>query len=297
MRLQQLQMLQYIAESGSLRAAADRMHVSQPALTKALRQLEEEFGAALVTRSGRGARLAPAGELLAARGAVALRELDRAREEVAWHVKGTHASMSVGVSPAAAAVLLPSVLDRFMARWPAARIRLIDTLYPRAFTQLRGGEIDLAIGPLPAGDASHDIRVQALFSSALVVTARKGHVLQRARQLSQLAQAKWLLTGPAGGPGDPALLDFGTPGVTGPMTPLVCESFSTLLTLVRDSNYLAVMPEGFFNCHGPPMDLVRLPIRDPLPVTPVYVMWRADVPLTVPAQRLLDAFMEEARKI
>jgi DNA-binding transcriptional LysR family regulator len=67
-RLQQLQLLIAIASGGSLRAAAEAMHVSQPGLTKALRQLEEEFGTELVLRTPKGARLAPAGELVAARG-------------------------------------------------------------------------------------------------------------------------------------------------------------------------------------------------------------------------------------
>ena len=297
MRLQQLQLLQHIAEIGSLRAAAERMHVSQPALTKALRHLEDEFGTTLVTRSPRGARLSAAGELLSARAGVALRELDRAREEVAWHVERTHGSVALGVSPAAAAMLVPATLDRFLARWPTARVRLLDTLYPRAFSQLRAGEIDLAIGPLPSGEGSRDIRVLPLFASPLVVTARKGHRLQCARRLAALAEARWLLTGPAGGPGDPALLDLGAKSGADTPATLVCESFSTLLALMREGDYLAVMPQGFFDFYGPPMNLVRLPIRDPLPITPVYAMWRAEAPLTVLAQRLLDAFAQEASEI
>ena len=58
---------------------------------------------------------------------------------------------------------------------------------------------------------------------------------------------------------------------------------------------MAVMPRGFFDFYGAPLGLVRLPIRDLLPVLPVYAMWRADAPLTLPAQRLLEAFVEEAR--
>ena len=82
MRLMHLQLLRAIAQTGSLRAAAEAMHLSQPALTKALRQLEMEFGAALVVRSSRGARLAPAGELLAARADVQRAVRERTRENL-----------------------------------------------------------------------------------------------------------------------------------------------------------------------------------------------------------------------
>ena len=85
MRLQQLQLLLTLARTGSMRASAEAMNVTQPALTKALKQLEEEFGATLVLRSPKGVRLAPAGEMLAARAATVVREIERARE--VWRKK------------------------------------------------------------------------------------------------------------------------------------------------------------------------------------------------------------------
>jgi LysR family transcriptional regulator, regulator of abg operon len=75
MRLQHLQLIVALAEMGSLRAAASRLNVTQPALTKALRQLEDEFAAPLVHRTPKGVRLTPAGELLAARAASVAREI------------------------------------------------------------------------------------------------------------------------------------------------------------------------------------------------------------------------------
>lgn len=98
MRLQHLQLLLTLAQTGSLRVPAQVLNVTQPALTKALKQLEEEFGTALVVRSPKGVRLAPAGELLAARAATVLRELDRAREEVGWFARNERSAVAVGVS-------------------------------------------------------------------------------------------------------------------------------------------------------------------------------------------------------
>jgi len=56
-----------------------------------------------------------------------------------------------------------------------------------------------------------------------------------------------------------------------------------------------VVPEGFFQRHGPAMNLVALPIADDLPATTIHLVARADAPLTVPAQRLYEAFEQEAR--
>ena len=150
MRLQQLQLLLTLARTGSMRASAEAMNVTQPALTKALKQLEEEFGATLVLRSPKGVRLAPAGEMLAARAATVVREIERAREEMAALTHQTHTTLSVGVSPAAALVLAPNTIAAFQSRWPQVRIHLVDALYPKMLEQLRSGELDLALGPLPA---------------------------------------------------------------------------------------------------------------------------------------------------
>lgn len=296
MRLQHLHLLLAIAESGSLRASAQSLNVTQPALTKALRQLEEEFGTPLVLRSSRGARLAPAGELLAARAATVVRELDRAREEVAWHTRHDSARVSVGLSPAAAILLAPGASARFAVRWPKVRLRLVDALYPRALAQLRAGELDFSIGPLPVEGSGRDIAVQPLFDSQHVIVARRGHPLAQARQLADLVGAAWVLTGPRGGPGDPVSLGFGTLGLQAPDVRLECESFSALLALLPTRDMIGIVPRGFFERYAARIGLIELPIADPLPTTTIHAMSRADVPLTVPARRLLDAFVQEARE-
>ena len=297
MRLQHLHLLLTIVQTGSLRASALALNVTQPALTKALRQLEEEFGASLVLRTPKGVRLTPAGELLAARAGTVVRELARAREEVAWHTQHADASVTVGVSPAAAILLAPGTVARFGARWPQVRVRVVDSLYPRVLAQVRSGELDLAVGPLPPEGVGRDLVVQPLFDSQHVIAARRGHPLGQCTQLAELADAAWVLTGPAGGPGDPAHLHFEARGLRAPKVQLECESFSTLLALMPALDVVGVMPRGFFERYGPRIDLVALPIEDVLPATTIHVLSRADGPLTLPAQRLLDAFVQEARDL
>jgi len=295
MRIQQLRLLLTIAETGSLRASAQALALTQPALTKSLRLLEDELGAPLVVRTPHGARLAPAGEILAARAAAALRELDRAREEVAAWSGGTGARVTVGLSPVAAALLAPGAVARLAARWPQVQVRLIDTLYPRAFALVRSGEVDFAIGPVPGERIDRDLALRRMFDSRAVIVVRRGHPLARARRLAALVDARWVLTGPAGGPGDPAALGFEALGLGAPRPWLACDSFSTVLAMVGGLDVVCVMPQRYFDRHGAGLDLVRLPIADPLPDSTIHAASRADAPLTLAAQRLLDAFAEEAK--
>lgn len=297
MRLQHLQLVLTLARTGSLRASAQALNVTQPALTKALKQLEEEFGTALVVRTPKGVRLAPAGELLAARAATVLREVERAREEVAWFARSERTTVTVGVSPAAALLLVPGALARFQARWPAVTVRLSDALYPKAQERLRSGELDMALGPLPAAGPGHDLRAVELLHSASVIVTQRGHPLRRARHLRDLAGARWVLTGPRLGPGDPTHLGFERLGMAPPLVALECDSFSILLALLPTMAALAVVPRHFFETHGPRMGLVALDIAEPLPPTVIHLTTRAEGPLTLPTQRLRDAFEHEARDV
>ncbi len=294
MRLQQLQLLLTLARTGSMRASAAAMNVTQPALTKALRQLEDEFGATLVVRSPKGVRLAPAGEMLAARAATVVRELERAREELSALTRHTQTTLSVGVSPAAALMLAANTVCAFRSRWPEVRIRLVDALYPRSLEQLRSGELDLALGPLPPAGIGRDLQARALMDSPSVIVAKKDHPLSRVRMLDELVGAQWLLSGPRLGPGDPVHLGFAQRGLADPQVVVECDSFSTLLAVLPGMNTLAIVPARFFEVHGPRMGLVALALQEQLPATTIHIFSRADAPLSLPAQRLVDTFLQEA---
>lgn len=295
MRLQHLHLLLALEETGTLRAAAEKLNVTQPALSKSLRQLEDEYGTALVYRSAKGARLTPAGELIAARAATIVRELTRAHEDVAWHMRHTTALVTLGVSPAVAILLAPGAIARFRSRWPQIRLRIRDALYPQALRQLRTGELDLALGPLPVDGIGPDLVAQPLFDSQDVIVARRDHPLADAQRLADLTGAAWVLTGPVGGPGDPARLDFEALGLATPRVYLECESFSTLLGMMPQLDMVGIMPQWFLDRHGPRSNLVALPIQDPLPNTTIHAVARTDAPLTVPTRHVLEAFIQEAR--
>lgn len=294
MRLQQLQLLLSIAQTGSLRASAEALHVTQPALSKALKQLEDEFGTTLVQRGPRGVRLGPAGELLAVRAASVLREIERAREEVAALSGHLIGQISVGLSPAAAMLIAPRALARFAARWPDVQIRVVDALFPRSIAQVRAGELDLAVGPVPAGAITSEVMVRPLFEYRHVIVTRGSHPHAGTRRLAQLADSSWVRMGPPGGPGDPNRSEFAALGLSNPRVQMQCESFSTLLSLMPNIDMIGIMPQGFYEHYGRLQGLVALPLIDQLAPITVCAAWRADRPLTPQTQRMLDALISES---
>lgn len=297
MRLEQLQLILTLLTTGSLRAAAEKMHVTAPALTKALQHLEEEFGTALVSRSAKGVRLTRAGELLAARASIALREIDRAKEEVNWHMQHGNATLTIAASPAAAFHVLPGAVSRLRSRWPHIHIRVLEVIHPKSLTILRAGEVDLCVGPLPPDGVGRDLTRQSLFNVQLAVIARAGHPMAAARTLRELEGGEWINTGSPGGPGDPIHLHFENLGLAPPQLALSCESFTTLLAMLPSTDAMALVPESFFTIYGQRLGLACLPVQDPLPRITVWATWRSDAPLTTPATFLLDALELEAREM
>lgn len=297
MRLQQLELIITLAETGSLRAAAQALHVTQPALTKSLRQLEQEFATPLVIRTAQGVRLTPAGEVVRARAASAMREIEHAREEVAWHTRQGSARVAVSLSPAAAMLLMPGALARLRTRWPQARAALVDALYPRSLTMVRSGEVDLAVGPLLGGSVDRDLHAQPLFEGQTALVVRADSVHAQARCLADLIGARWVLAGPVDGPGDPRRLDFGGTTVAAPTITLECDSYSSLLAVLPSMDAVAVVPLAFQERYAALVGLVKIEVREALPRVRLYAVWRAGTPLSEPAGALLDALEQEAQAL
>src|SRR5205085_10933791 len=106
-----------VHECGSLRAAAEQLHMSQPALTLAIQQLESELGCQLLVRSKRGVSLTPFGLALLPRAGLIVSESVRAQQDMAQMRGDWGGRVRLASSPAMALVVLPHALRPFMAKY------------------------------------------------------------------------------------------------------------------------------------------------------------------------------------
>ena len=125
-RLNQIRDFIAVAEAGSMRAAARRLALSQPAVTKSIRQLEMELGGVLLARGVRGVRPTELGNAFLARARAITLELSRAREEIDQLRGGRAGRLAVGCAPGPALGLLPGALPRLRRRWREATLFVID---------------------------------------------------------------------------------------------------------------------------------------------------------------------------
>ncbi|MBA2965533.1 MULTISPECIES: LysR substrate-binding domain-containing protein [Ramlibacter] len=138
-----------VAENASFRKAADQLHLSLPAVSMQVKQLEEQLGVALFQRTTRRVDLTREGEQLLISARKAMAELDGglARIQQAAHV--LHGHLAFACVPTVAATRLPPILTRFAAQYPGITLHVRELTHAGLLEAVRRREVDFGIGPVP----------------------------------------------------------------------------------------------------------------------------------------------------
>jgi DNA-binding transcriptional LysR family regulator len=199
MNLRQLEYFVAIAEVGSVTRAAERLFVSQPALSQQIRALERELGGALLERLPQGVRLTAAGQSLLAEAHATLRHAERGRHAVRSALELEAAQLEIAVATSTAAGILPSVLRTWQLEHPRIEISLLEFPHRRALDDAcRDGAGDIAIGAPPA---SWPGSLEHLGWEEFMVVLPAGDPLleRRSVRLDALARRRWVHFTPAHG--------------------------------------------------------------------------------------------------
>src|SRR6476469_5035960 len=176
----ELRLIRYfvaVAEEGNFTRAAERLHIAQPPLSVAVRQLEEQLGVALLDRSSRRVRLTAAGEQLLEQGRELLAHADTVVGDVQAVERSPSGLLRAGLSPAARFDLVPALLGRWSTAAPGVMLHTGEDTTGALLRDVRQGRLDLAITFCPpdlAGLASTILR-----DEPAVVHVRDEHPLAR----------------------------------------------------------------------------------------------------------------------
>lgn len=197
--LGQLRTFLTVAETGSVRAAAERLVVTQPAVSSALGALAAEVGVALVARDGRGLRLTPAGTAFADYARQALGLLDQAVNAAAGHDHPERGRLRLAAVTTAGERIVPRLLASFRQRYPEAGVVLEVGNRRRVWDLLANRQVDLAIGGrAPAGRPLESLATRPNLL-VVVAAAAPGEPPVRHVGIDELARATWLLREPGSG--------------------------------------------------------------------------------------------------
>jgi len=208
--LNQVRTFLEVAEAGSVRLAAERLVISQPAVSSALAGLQRTVGSPLVERDGRGVRLTPAGERLAVYGRRIFALLDEAVAETRAAANPLSRRLSLAAVPTAAEQLLPELLSGFQADLAPVDLELEVANKDQVWERLAHWEADLVLAGRPP---QHEQFVTlAIRSNAVVVVGSP----QRAYTSADLAHLTWLLREPGSGTRETTEAVFAELGITPP---------------------------------------------------------------------------------
>lgn len=175
LRLQLLRVIDALEVHGSLLKASAALGVSQPALTKSLKDFEDMVGTRLFERHARGVRPTEAGTVLVRSGRRILAELRRTEEDLDLLSNAFGSVAAIGALPTAAASLAPLILTKLRSENPAFRVRLEEGRTEELVPLLAAGHIDLVVGRFYEASANDMFLRQELWVDPMALIARVGH--------------------------------------------------------------------------------------------------------------------------
>src|SRR5947207_3853093 len=184
MELRHLRYFIGVAEEENVSRAALKLHVSQPALSRQIRDLEEELGFSLLQRSAKSVRLTDAGRAFLLEARAVLQRAEEAVKAARAIATGGRGELHVGYAPSLTARILPPTLRAFQAELPKIRVKLHDLSTEEMFTGLREGKLQIAFVVRPTPARLRGMRFEELLRDPVCVTVSPNHPLARRRTVS-----------------------------------------------------------------------------------------------------------------
>ncbi|WP_027487564.1 pca operon transcription factor PcaQ [Allorhizobium undicola] len=177
LKFRHLRTFMEVARLKSVIRAAESLHVSQPAVTKTIRELEEMLDARLLEREGRGIRLTRTGEVFLRHAGATITALRQAMDSVSREVANAAPPLRIGALPTVSARIMPQAMLSFLAEETGSIIKIVTGDNAVLLEQLRLGELDLVVGRLAAPEKMKGFSFEHLYSEHVVFAVRASHPL------------------------------------------------------------------------------------------------------------------------
>lgn len=229
-----------ILESGKLTTAANELCITQPALSKSLKRLEEELGVALFERTPAGMVPTTYGIALGRRARLIELESRNAREELRLLGEGGFGSLTIGIGPLWSAYVLPDVVADMIRRRTDVHVRVVSGVLDKLLPDLLQGKLDAVCTVLDFPDHP-DLKKTYLFDSEHVIVAHVTHPLAAKCHVEAMDLKKHQFVGLDGDYAGLARMEkfFALNGLQTPSQSVECSSLETLFSILSTGAFLA----------------------------------------------------------
>lgn len=274
MELRHLRYFIGVAEQENVSRAALKLHVSQPALSRQIRDLEDELGFLLLERSAKSVRLTEAGHAFLTEARAVLQRAEDAVKAARAIATGERDELHIGYAPSLTARILPQTLRAFQAELPSVRLRLHDLSTEEMLAGLREGELQIAFVVRLTPAMLRGLRFEELLRDLICLAVAPKHRLagRRTVTLEEVAKEPIITYSRKDYPDAHELLATMFAGIKSKLR-IVEEhdSVSSLIAAVEAGSGVAIAPESLTCTAGPRLKLIPFsPAPEPLVVGAVW---------------------------
>lgn len=293
MELRHLRYFVAVAEAENVSRAALKLRVSQPGISRQIRDLEDEIGFPLFERSAKSVRLTAAGKVFLSEAREVLLHTEAAVKKARDVAHNGSGEIHVGYAPSLTVQILPQVLRKFQEQFPHVRVALHDASSEEMVTQLRDGKLHVALSVQPPKKLLRDLDFKLLARYTMCIAVAPNHPLAKAKALT-LAQ---LVDQPLIGYSRAEYPDYHDflAKIFAPLgsTPRVTEEhdgIASIIAALESGRGYAFVPSSFACMVGPRLKII--PLKPAGEMIPVGAIWKRDA-----ATGLVEKFVSLATPV
>lgn len=295
LKLRHLEVFLAVHQTGSLTAAAAQLHMTQPALSHWLSDMEEVVGRPLFLRNRRLA-LTVEGEVLRQHATRMLRDVYRTDEDLKAVQAGLKGRLHIGSG--LPRVLFPKSIVRLHEAWPDIFVSVVEAPFSTLLEMMGNRQIDLIVGALGSQAMRSGFATESLIADAIHIVARPGHpCLEEDHEMpwEELARHPWILP-PVGSEMRTVFDDaFASKGLRPPVPCAEAGSSIRAHLLAGDRPYLSILLGSEVQLYRP-LDLQSVPIKPPIRFPDIGAVWDSERANPV-VEHFLDALRAESRLV
>jgi DNA-binding transcriptional LysR family regulator len=294
----QLRAFLAIVRCGSLGLAAESLHITQPALSRIVRRLEDQLGVQLFERRTTGMELTPFGQALLPHATVLSEEAAVALEQINSLRGLGHGTLRVGAIASVAVTVLPAVLEGMLTRWPKLHVQITEGVEDALETALNHNTIDVAIcGPIAESDEI-TLVAAAKFTDRHSVISAANHPLQKRRGLTirDVLNIPWVMPSADAEPRRQFNALLASLGVKPPRVVVETRSPSVIKAMIAQTSYLGWLPEPLFATEQQAGLIRPLPLKEMASQRRFFVYRRRRSVMPPPLSKFLEALLPPPTK-
>jgi len=280
-----------VVQTGSMAKAAKTLATSQPAISKAVADMEQSLGVRLLDRSRKGVEPNAYGLVVVKCGIAVFDELKQRIDEIAFLTDPTAGDLRIGCPDPVAAGLVRTIIDRLLQKHPRMRFCIVTESLNQ---QLRDRNVELVINRISDEVVEDDFDVETLYHDTIRVVAGASNPLVRRRKLrlADVAHERWVFAKPEGPLWSYVVKAFQAQGLNAPRAAVTTNSYHMRYSLLTTGRFLSVRANLSLEFQYRQPMLKALPIELPTTLAPVAILTLKNRTLT-PVARL---FIEHARE-